>query len=87
MEVYHLSIFNYFDIILRTPAHTSFSFAKDYNWIGANDSPRIFYKGFLHFTKYTLSERIISGKFEFTLFKPGWDSIRVTNGRFDGRLY
>ena len=29
---------------------------------------------------------IISGTFAFTLYKPGCDSVRVTQGRFDKRL-
>ena len=42
--------------------------------------------GFLKITKFDKTERIISGTFEFTLTKPGCDTIKVTNGRFDKKL-
>lgn len=37
-------------------------------------------------SRYDLQNRIISGTFEFTLSKPGCDTIKVTNGRFDKKL-
>ena len=33
-----------------------------------------------------LSAGIIAGTFAFTLYKPGCDSVRVTQGRFDKKL-
>lgn len=43
-------------------------------------------QGSLVLTKYDLQYGIISGTFEFTLYKPGCDSIKVTHGRFDKKL-
>ena len=42
--------------------------------------------GSIIISKYDLSADIISGTFQFTLFKPGCDTIKVTNGRFDKKL-
>ena len=39
----------------------------------------------VNLTRYDLTNRIISGTFEFTLAKPN-DTIKVTNGRFDKKL-
>ena len=47
----------------------------------------IYYRrGNLIITRLDLSAGIISGTFSFTLYKPGCDSVRVTNGRFDKKL-
>ncbi len=43
--------------------------------------------GKLEITKLDLTNGIISGKFEFTLAKPGCDTVRVTEGRFDKKLF
>jgi len=43
-------------------------------------------KGSFTLTRVDLAAGVISGTFAFTLHKPGCDSIRVTNGRFDKRL-
>lgn len=43
-------------------------------------------RGSLTITRLDLQTGIISGTFEFTLYKPGCDSVRVTQGRFDKRL-
>lgn len=45
-----------------------------------------FRSGILTITKLDLKQGIISGTFEFTLAKPGCDTIKVTNGRFDKKL-
>lgn len=42
--------------------------------------------GTLFITRYDLQSGIISGTFEFTLAKPGCDSIKITHGRFDKKL-
>lgn len=42
--------------------------------------------GFVAITRFDLSEGIISGTFEFTLSKSGCETIRITDGRFDGKL-
>lgn len=45
-----------------------------------------FRSGILTITKLDLKQGIISGTFEFTLAKPGCDTIKATNGRFDKKL-
>ena len=43
-------------------------------------------RGTLVITRLDLQAGIVSGTFAFTLYKPGCDSIRVTQGRFDKKL-
>ena len=43
-------------------------------------------RGVLTITRLDLQAGIVSGTFAFTLYKPGCDSVRVTQGRFDKRL-
>lgn len=50
------------------------------------DDDDVTYSGIVEITKYDLQIGIISGTFEFTLAKPGCDTIKVTNGRFDKKL-
>lgn len=44
------------------------------------------YYGTVRITRYDLQFGIISASFEFTLYKPGCDTIKVTHGRFDKKL-
>jgi len=50
------------------------------------DSLNVYSAGTLTVTRLDLTKGIIAGTFEFTLAKPGCDTIRVTNGRFDKKL-
>jgi len=51
------------------------------------EAPALTYrKGKLTITKLDLTQGIISGTLAFTLYQPGCDSVRVTNGRFDKKL-
>jgi hypothetical protein len=43
-------------------------------------------QGTLTITKLDLKAGIIAGTFAFTLYKPGCDSVHVTQGRFDKQL-
>ncbi|MDJ0365658.1 DUF6252 family protein [Hymenobacter sp. H14-R3] len=43
-------------------------------------------RGTLTITRLDKQAGIISGTFAFTLYKPGCDSVRVTQGRFDKKL-
>ena len=43
-------------------------------------------KGSLTITRLDVQAGIISGTFEFTLARPGCDTVRVTQGRFDKKL-
>lgn len=54
----------------------------DYN----NRNPGTFHKSTLVITRLDLSAGIVSGTFSFTLYKPGCDTIKVTQGRFDKKL-
>jgi len=49
--------------------------------------PDVYRRGKLEITKLDLTNGIIAGKFEFTLTKPGCDTVRVTEGRFDNKLF
>ena len=51
-----------------------------------SDEPGTYCKGTLTFTRLDLQAGIISGTFAFTLAKPGCDTVRVTQGRFDKKL-
>ena len=46
----------------------------------------VYREGKLTITKFDLENQIISGTFEFTLTKPGCDTIKVTQGRFDMKI-
>lgn len=41
------------------------------------------HNAFLNITKFDLQNRIISGAFEFALAKPGCETVRIAQGRFD----
>ena len=43
-------------------------------------------KGSLTLTRLDERAGVIAGTFEFTITKPGCDTVRVTNGRFDWKL-
>jgi hypothetical protein len=43
-------------------------------------------QGTLTITRFDLQKGVISGTFAFTLYKPGCDSLRVTQGHFDKKL-
>ena len=51
-----------------------------------SDDPGTYHKGMLTITRLDLQAGIVSGTFTFTLAKPGCDTIRVTQGRFDRKL-
>ncbi len=51
----------------------------------AND-PLVSAAGYIDITKFDLTTGIISGIFEFTLYKAGCETISITNGRFDAKL-
>jgi hypothetical protein len=48
--------------------------------------PGEYRRGSLTITRLDLQAGIIAGTFSFTLYTPGCDSIRVTQGRFDKKL-
>lgn len=42
--------------------------------------------GSLTLTRFDGEARIASGRFDFTLYEPGCDTLRITDGRFDVRF-
>ncbi len=50
------------------------------------DSTTTYRRGSLTLTRLDLKAGIVSGTFAFTLYKPGCDSVRITQGRFDRKL-
>lgn len=59
-----------------------------YNGICEYDNAPDFYqRGKLEVTKLDLVNGIIAGKFELTLAITGCDTIRVTEGRFDNKIF
>ena len=52
----------------------------------SNDTVTTHCRGTLTITRLDLQAGIIAGTFAFTLYKPGCDSVRVTQGRFDKKL-
>ena len=49
-------------------------------------SSTTFNTGNITITRFDLKNQIISGTFEFSLAKPGCDTIKVTQGRFDMKI-
>jgi hypothetical protein len=72
----------------RSPQRTRASFNDDKTgcYWSSRDSTTIYRRGTLTITRLDLQAGIIAGTFSFTLYKPGCDSVRVTNGRFDKKL-
>lgn len=56
------------------------------NCFWRSSDPNTYRRGTLTLTRLDRQAGIISGTFEFTLAKPGCDSVRVTQGRFDRKL-
>ena len=74
---------------LASSQHTRASFneqSKSCYW-SSRDSTTTYRRGALTITRLDMQAGIVSGTFWLTLYKPGCDSIRVTNGRFDKKLY
>ena len=55
------------------------------NTLKSTDSSTVTF-GHILLSRYDLQKGIIAGTFEFTLYKPGCDTIKVTHGRFDKKL-
>jgi len=52
----------------------------------SRDNTTTYRRGSLTITRLDLAAGVIAGTFEFTLYQPGCDSVRVTQGRFDKKL-
>jgi hypothetical protein len=72
----------------RSPQRTRavFNDTKTNCYWSSRDSATTYRRGTLTITRLDRQAGIISGTFDFTLYKPGCDSIRVTQGRFDKKL-
>ncbi len=51
-----------------------------------NRSTNTFSKGTLTITRLDLQAGVVAGTFSFLLAKPGCDTLRITQGRFDKKL-
>ena len=72
----------------KSPQRTRASFNDDKTncYWSSRDSATTYRRGHLTITRLDLAAGVIAGTFEFTLYKPGCDSVRVTQGRFDKKL-
>lgn len=70
---------------LSSPEQGTGSFESGTCYYDRNDD--VYREGKLEITKLDMKNGIIAGIFEFTLAKPGCDTIRVTEGRFDKKLF
>jgi hypothetical protein len=74
--------------LFRSPQRTraSFEYQKTHCYWSSRDSATTYRRGSLTITRLDRVAGIISGTFAFTLYKPGCDSVRITQGRFDRKL-
>ena len=72
----------------RSPQYTraSVNDEKSNCYWSSRDSATTYRRGTLTITRLDRQAGIVAGTFAFTLYKPGCDSVRVTNGRFDRQL-
>ncbi len=72
----------------RSPQRTRAAFqdGKTNCYWNNRDSATTYRRGTLTITRLDKQAGIIAGTFAFTLYKPGCDSVRVTQGRFDKKL-
>lgn len=84
-----ISLKNKFDFNLK-PNNIGFYFMNSNlqdpcYWINSMDSNTVTF-GTVNLTRKDLQSGVIPGNFEFTLYRPGCDTIKVTHGRFDKKL-
>ncbi|WP_019946386.1 hypothetical protein [Hymenobacter aerophilus] len=65
------------------PPSTLVGFVARYTGSGCDYDGSFTKKGILTLTRYDPVARIAAGRFAFTLYQPGCDTLRVTEGRFD----
>ena len=68
---------------LIMPHHQDISFFDDNTHCNFFFGDPYYRRGTLTLTRFERQAHIASGTFEFTLYQPGCDSVKVTNGRFD----
>jgi len=64
----------------------SFDNRKRNCYWSSSDSTTTYRWGLFTITRLDLQVGIVSGTFAFTMYKPGCDSVHVTDGRFDYKL-
>ena len=72
--------------LLNDPEHAAPLFNDRSTGCSYYRESNVFREGSLTITRFDLENQVISGTFEFTLAKPGCDTIRVTEGRFDMKI-
>jgi len=72
----------------RSPQRTraSVNDQKTNCYWSSRDSATTYRRGQMVITRLDRQAGIVSGTFAFTLYKPGCDTVRVTQGRFDKKL-
>ena len=71
---------------LTIPNHQEALFHGSSGQCGFYQNGNQYRRGVITITRLDAQAGIVSGTFAFTLYKPGCDSIRVTQGRFDKKL-
>ncbi|MCW3073456.1 MAG: hypothetical protein JWP69_525 [Flaviaesturariibacter sp.] len=79
------SIKNTGTYILTSTSRFKVGWAQSEYGIEAIDTS-VYKKGYLKITRYDLAAGIFSGEFEFIMKKQGYDTLRITQGRFDKKL-
>jgi len=72
--------------LLNKPAHQEAVFSDSKSGCQFEGFGKNYCRGTLTITRLDLQAGVIAGTFAFTLYKPGCDSVRVTQGRFDKKL-
>lgn len=81
LHIYTDSLNHKREFSLHDPAVGTATFTK--SPCSYNRDSDVYREGRLTITRLDVPNHIISGTFEFTLARPGCDTIRVTDGRFD----
>lgn len=68
---------------LQMGTHQVISFRDASRCFYSGNDTSVFREGALNISRFDLQNQIISGTFEFTMYMPGCDTIKVTEGRFD----
>lgn len=86
MVIYSDSLVTPGNYLLNKPTHQEVilrDFKSGCQFLGGGGN---YCQGTLTITRLDLQAGVISGTFAFTLYKPGCDTIKVTQGRFDKKL-
>ncbi|SDM32975.1 hypothetical protein SAMN05421823_112107 [Catalinimonas alkaloidigena] len=85
LSIYSDSIYSEGVYRLNNPSRQSVSYLPmDCSY---DQDSTVYHEGKLTITRFDLEAKVIAGTFEFVLARPGCDTIRGTQGRFDIRLF